>query len=73
MDEVAGTVKQKTGQLTGNSPLQIKGIFQQVKGKFENAWGKTKDAVNDANNEARTQNDESAHGTGVSGGPGRKQ
>jgi uncharacterized protein YjbJ (UPF0337 family) len=59
--------------LTGNTPLQIKGIGQQVKGKVENAWGKAKDAVNAANNEARTQNDRGAHGTGVSGGPDRKQ
>jgi len=68
MDEAAGTVKQKTGELTGNTPLQIEGIAQQVKGKLENAWGKAKDAVNDANQESRTQNDKAAHGV-----TGRKQ
>ena len=48
IDEAAGTVKQKTGQLTGNTPLQFKGISQQVKGKLENAWGNAKDAAEKA-------------------------
>ena len=57
IDEAAGSVKQKTGQLTGNTPLQIKGIGQQVKGKVENAWGKAKDVVHEANQEAEVKHD----------------
>jgi uncharacterized protein YjbJ (UPF0337 family) len=49
IDEVVGIAKQKTGELTGNSQLQIEGIAQQVKGKVENAWGQAKDAVRNIN------------------------
>jgi uncharacterized protein YjbJ (UPF0337 family) len=45
VDQLAGRARQKAGKLTGNTPLQIKGIAQQVKGKLENTWGKAKDAV----------------------------
>jgi uncharacterized protein YjbJ (UPF0337 family) len=48
IDEVVGTLKQKTGKLTGNTPLQVNGIAQQVKGKLENAWGRTKDTARKA-------------------------
>lgn len=56
IDEVVGSAKRKAGELTGDTPLQIKGIAQQVKGKFESTWGKAKDAVSEANHETRTQN-----------------
>jgi len=49
IDEVVGIAKRKAGGLTGNVPLQVKGMAQQVKGKVENAVGRTKDAVQDAN------------------------
>jgi uncharacterized protein YjbJ (UPF0337 family) len=49
IDEVVGSAKRKMGNLTGNSPLQVKGAVQQVKGKFQNAVGKVQDAVNEAN------------------------
>jgi uncharacterized protein YjbJ (UPF0337 family) len=45
IDKVVGSAKQKAGKLTGNTPLQVKGIAQQVKGKLENTLGKAKDAV----------------------------
>jgi uncharacterized protein YjbJ (UPF0337 family) len=45
VDEAVGSAKRKAGQLTGNTPLQVKGIAQQVKGKLENTLGKAKDAV----------------------------
>jgi uncharacterized protein YjbJ (UPF0337 family) len=45
IDEVVGSAKRKAGELTGDTPLQIKGIAQQVKGKLENTWGNAKDAV----------------------------
>jgi uncharacterized protein YjbJ (UPF0337 family) len=45
IDEVVGNAKQTAGKLTGNTPLQLKGIAQQVKGKLENTLGKAKDTV----------------------------
>jgi uncharacterized protein YjbJ (UPF0337 family) len=48
LDEVVGSAKQKTGELTGNKSLQVKGIAQRVKGKLENALGKAKNAVDAA-------------------------
>jgi uncharacterized protein YjbJ (UPF0337 family) len=33
--------------VTGNTPLQVKGIAQQTKGKLEGALGKAKDAANE--------------------------
>jgi uncharacterized protein YjbJ (UPF0337 family) len=51
IDEVVGIAKQKTGELTGNTQLQVEGITQQVKGKVENAWGRAKDAVRNMNEE----------------------
>lgn len=53
IDEFAGRSRQKAGQWTGNTPLQIKGIAQQVKGKLEDAWGKAKDAIGEANEETK--------------------
>jgi len=73
IDEVVGTLKEKTGDLTGNTPLQVKGIAQQLKGKLENTWGNTKDAVNEANREPRTQHGERTIGSGPLGGAGRRQ
>lgn len=49
VDELVGNAKQKAGKLTGNIPLQVKGVAQQVKGKLENALGNAKDAVRESN------------------------
>ncbi|MGB6691340.1 MAG: CsbD family protein [Terracidiphilus sp.] len=49
IDEVVGSVKRTAGKLTGDTPLQVKGIAQQVKGKLESALGKGKDVVHKAN------------------------
>ena len=67
IDEVVGTLKEKTGDLTGNIPLQVKGIAQQLKGKLENTWGNTIDTLNEANQEARTQHGERTIGSGPLG------
>jgi uncharacterized protein YjbJ (UPF0337 family) len=56
-DEVVGSIKQKAGKLTGNTPLQVKGIAQQVKGKAENTIGKAQDIVRGANRETKAQQD----------------
>lgn len=73
LDEVVGTLKQKAGDLTDNTPLKIRGIAQQVKGKIENTWGKAEDAMDEANKETRTQNGERTVGSGPFGGAGRRQ
>lgn len=52
IDEVVGSAKRKVGNLSGNTPLQVKGTVQQVKGKLQNAVGKVQDAVDGANREA---------------------
>ena len=49
IDEVVGSAKRTAGKLTGNTPLQVKGMAQQVKGKLENTLGKAKDAVRGPN------------------------
>lgn len=55
VDEVVGSIKRKAGKLTGNTPLQVKGIAQQAKGKLENVAGKAKDMVREADQKSRTQ------------------
>jgi uncharacterized protein YjbJ (UPF0337 family) len=57
IDEVAGSAKRKSGELTGNTRLQVEGMVQQVKGKVENAWGKAKGAVREANEEAAIEHE----------------
>jgi uncharacterized protein YjbJ (UPF0337 family) len=57
IDEVVGSAKQKAGEWTGDTQLQVEGIAQQVKGNLENAWGKVKDAVHEANAEIGVQHD----------------
>jgi uncharacterized protein YjbJ (UPF0337 family) len=54
-DELVGSIKRKAGKLTGNTPLQVKGIAQQVKGKAENTLGKAQDIVRRSNRETREQ------------------
>jgi uncharacterized protein YjbJ (UPF0337 family) len=56
-DEVVGSIKQKAGKLTGNTPLQVKGIAQQMKGKAENTLGKVQDVVRGSNQPTKVQRD----------------
>ena len=56
IDEVVGSAKRTAGKLTGNTPLQVKGIAQQVKGKLENTLGKAKDAVRGTSRGAKVKN-----------------
>jgi uncharacterized protein YjbJ (UPF0337 family) len=51
-DEVVGSIKRKAGKLTGDTPLQVKGIAQQ-----ENTLGKAQDTVRGANRETKVQQD----------------
>ena len=57
VDEVVGSIKRKAGKITGNTPLQVKGIAQQVKGKAENTLGKAQDMLRGANRETKVQQD----------------
>lgn len=61
IDEAAGVVKRKAGELTGNTRLQVEGVVQQVKGELETAWGKAKDAVDAANQEAAVDHEPRTH------------
>ena len=61
INEILGSAKQKVGELTGNSHLQVEGIVQQVKGDLENALGHAKDAVREANHEASEQHHTQRH------------
>lgn len=54
-DEVVGSIKRKAGKLTGNTPLQVKGIAQQAKGKLEKVAGKAEDLVREADQKTRAQ------------------
>jgi uncharacterized protein YjbJ (UPF0337 family) len=53
VDEAVGSIKQKAGKISGNTPLQVKGIAQLTKGKLESALGKAKEMVRGANRETR--------------------
>ena len=55
VDEVVGSIKRKAGKLTGNTPLQVKGMAQQAKGKIENTLGKAKDVVRGSNQRTKVQ------------------
>jgi len=53
MDDVAGKVKSKLGEMTGDRETQAEGIGQQIKGKVENAVGKVKDEARAVRDQAR--------------------
>lgn len=55
VDEVVGSIKRQAGKLTGDTPLQVKGIAQQVKGKAESTLGKAQDTVRGATQKTRTR------------------
>ena len=57
VDEVVGSIKRKAGKLSGNTPLQVKGIAQQVKGKAESTLGKAQDIVRGANQQTKVRQD----------------
>ena len=49
VDELVGIAKQKAGEMTGSTHLQVEGVVQQAKGKLESALGQAKDALKEAN------------------------
>lgn len=46
-NEAAGTVRQKTGEMTGNEEMESKGTAQEAKGKGQGLMGKAKDKLRD--------------------------
>ncbi len=53
MDEMAGKVKSKFGEMTGDRETQAEGVGEQIKGKVQNAFGKVKDEVRAGREESR--------------------
>ena len=57
IEQMAGSAKLRTGELTGNFELELEGMGQEIKGTLESAWGKAKDMVADANKEAEVHHE----------------
>ncbi len=64
-DQVAGKVKEKVGEVTGNQKLANAGAAEQIKGAAKETWGKTKDAASaiqdDKRAEARAEGSDFKH------------
>lgn len=50
--DVAGSIERKTGALTDDPKMEVKGAVKQVEGKLQNALGKVKDAAKKAHDDA---------------------
>jgi uncharacterized protein YjbJ (UPF0337 family) len=46
-EQVAGKVKQKFGEATGNQKIANSGAAEQIKGAARETWGKTRDTAKD--------------------------
>ncbi len=46
-NEIAGGVRRKAGDVTGNEDMEAKGAKQQYKGKAQGAVGEVKDKADD--------------------------
>ena len=60
-DEVAGKVKQATGETFNDQKLANKGAAQQVKGHAEQAWGAVKEAAHDVKERKQPAAERDAH------------
>ena len=47
-EQAKGWVKDKTGEVTGNTDLEAEGEAQRAEGKTQEAWGGVKRGVGDA-------------------------
>ena len=47
-DQVKGTIKEKTGQVTGNRDLEDEGTADKASGKVQSGYGDAKEKVKDA-------------------------
>ena len=60
-NEVAGKVKQATGEAFNNQKLANEGAAQQVKGHAEQAWGSVKEAAADTRDRNKPAAERDAH------------
>ena len=61
VEDVAGHVERKVGELTGNEKLEAEGLAKQAEGKARNVVGKVKDSVREAADklkETKAENEE---------------
>jgi uncharacterized protein YjbJ (UPF0337 family) len=56
-DQVAGKIKEKIGEATGNERLANAGAADQIKGAVKETWGHAKDAAREAGETARAKSD----------------
>jgi uncharacterized protein YjbJ (UPF0337 family) len=43
--QAEGTIKEKVGQVTGDTALEVEGKIEQTEGTVQKAFGKAKDAL----------------------------
>ena len=60
-DEVAGKVKQATGEAFNDQTLANKGAAQQVKGHAEQAWGSVKEGAHEMKERKQPEAERNAH------------
>jgi len=60
-DEVAGKIKQATGEAFNDQSLANKGAAQQVKGHAEQAWGAVKEAAHESKEQNKPVAEQHAH------------
>jgi uncharacterized protein YjbJ (UPF0337 family) len=57
-ENLKGRVKQAAGSLSGDKKLEAEGAYDRVKGAAQEKVGEAKRKLNDAQNEATTDDDE---------------
>lgn len=55
-EDIAGGIKRKVGEVTGDHKTEAEGALEQAKGKTRNVVGKVKDAVRDAADHVKSEN-----------------
>jgi uncharacterized protein YjbJ (UPF0337 family) len=58
-DQIAGAIKQKTGEVFGDQKLANSGVADQVKGAAKETWGNAKDVVAERKDEAELRTEDS--------------
>jgi len=57
ISQVAGKIKEKIGEATGNDSLANRGAAEQIKGAAKETWGHAKDVAREAGETVRTKSD----------------
>jgi len=60
LDQVAGAIKQKTGEAFNDQSLANSGVAEQVKGAAKESWGNAKDVAEERRNAAETDRNDRA-------------